>query len=46
MEFFGETRHAYGRTALLLSGGAIFGLFHVGSIKGKIEISIFCYCIT
>jgi TAG lipase/steryl ester hydrolase/phospholipase A2/LPA acyltransferase len=33
MEFFTETRHAVGRTALLLSGGAIFGLYHTGVVK-------------
>ncbi|MDC0525910.1 patatin-like phospholipase family protein [bacterium] len=27
-----ETRHAYGRTALLLSGGAAFGVKHLGVI--------------
>ena len=32
LEFFAETRHAYGRTALLLSGGATFGKFHLGLI--------------
>lgn len=30
MEFFSETRHAFGRTALLLSGGAGLGLYHYG----------------
>jgi hypothetical protein len=33
LEFFLETRHAYGRTALMLSGGAIFGLYHSGVVK-------------
>jgi predicted acylesterase/phospholipase RssA len=33
MEFFTETRHAVGRTALLLSGGAILGLYHIGVLK-------------
>jgi len=31
--FFNETRHAYGRTALLLSGGASMGLVHLGVVK-------------
>jgi len=26
-------RHALGRTALVLSGGAILGLYHIGLIK-------------
>lgn len=33
LEFFSETRHAYGRTALLLSGGASLGMFHTGVIR-------------
>ena len=30
LAFFTEKRHTYGRSALLASGGAIFGLYHVG----------------
>lgn len=37
LEFFAETRHAFGRTALLLSGGAGLGLYHFGVIKILIE---------
>lgn len=37
LEFFAETRHSYGRTALLLSGGATFGRFHIGLIKALYE---------
>ncbi len=33
LEFFSETRHSYGRTALLLSGGASMGAYHSGVIK-------------
>lgn len=33
LAFFNETRHAYGRTALLLSGGAALGGYHLGVIK-------------
>jgi hypothetical protein len=33
LAFFNQTRHAYGRTALLLSGGATMGLFHLGIVK-------------
>jgi TAG lipase / steryl ester hydrolase / phospholipase A2 / LPA acyltransferase len=34
LAFFNETRHAYGRTALLLSGGAALGFYHVGVVRG------------
>ena len=30
LAFFNETRHSYGRTALLLSGGAYLGYYHMG----------------
>ncbi len=33
LEFFLNTRQAFGRTALLLSGGATLGLNHVGVIR-------------
>ena len=33
LAFFNETRHAYGRTALLLSGGASLGFYHIGLAK-------------
>ncbi|KAG9294700.1 hypothetical protein G9A89_008179 [Geosiphon pyriformis] len=33
LEFFTNTRQSFGRTALLLSGGATFGLTHLGVIK-------------
>ena len=33
MEFFQETAQNFGRSALLLSGGAAFGLHHLGVIK-------------
>ena len=41
LEFFAETRHSYGRTALLLSGGATFGKFHFGLIKALYENDLF-----
>ena len=41
LEFFAETRHAYGRTALLLSGGASFGKFHFGLIRALYEYDLF-----
>ena len=37
LEFFAETRHAYGKTALMLSGGAAFGKFHFGLLKALWE---------
>lgn len=33
LAFFNEMRHAYGRTALLLSGGAALGMYHTGVCK-------------
>ena len=37
LAFFNETRHGYGRTALLLSGGAALGFYHVGVVKALME---------
>jgi TAG lipase/steryl ester hydrolase/phospholipase A2/LPA acyltransferase len=37
LSFMHETRHAYGRTALLLSGGASLGAFHLGVVKTLVE---------
>lgn len=37
LSFFHEVRHAFGRTALLLSGGAAMGAFHLGVVKTLIE---------
>lgn len=37
LAFMHETRHAFGRSALLLSGGASFGSFHVGVVKTLVE---------
>jgi len=36
-DFFWETRQAFGRSALLLSGGATLGLYHIGVIKVLFE---------
>ena len=33
IEFFTDTKQAFGNTALLLSGGATFGLYHLGVVK-------------
>ncbi|KAJ7566254.1 hypothetical protein O6H91_02G094700 [Diphasiastrum complanatum] len=37
ISFVHETRHAFGRTALLLSGGAALGSFHLGVVRTLIE---------
>lgn len=37
LAFFNEVRHAYGRTALMLSGGAALGFYHVGVAKTLME---------
>ncbi|CAI0439719.1 unnamed protein product [Linum tenue] len=37
LSFMHETRHAFGRTALLLSGGAGLGAFHAGVVKTLVE---------
>jgi TAG lipase/steryl ester hydrolase/phospholipase A2/LPA acyltransferase len=37
LAFFNETRHSYGRTALLLSGGAALGFYHVGVVRTLME---------
>lgn len=37
LSFMHETRHAFGRTALLLSGGASLGAYHVGVVKTLVE---------
>lgn len=33
LDFLHDTRQAFGRSTLLLQGGAIFGLFHLGVVK-------------
>lgn len=38
--FLRETRHAFGRTALVLSGGGSFGSFHLGVIKSLLDASL------
>lgn len=37
LAFFNETRHSYGRTAMILSGGAALGFYHVGVVKTLME---------
>lgn len=40
LKFFNETRHAYGRTALMLSGGAAMGLNHLGVVKALLDCDL------
>jgi TAG lipase/steryl ester hydrolase/phospholipase A2/LPA acyltransferase len=40
LAFINETRHAYGRTALHLSGGAALGVHHLGVLKAMMEIKL------
>ncbi|EQC33478.1 hypothetical protein SDRG_08988 [Saprolegnia diclina VS20] len=40
LAFFSETRHAYGRSALMLSGGGGLGLYHSGIIKTLVDEDI------
>ncbi|MBF0350011.1 MAG: DUF3336 domain-containing protein [SAR324 cluster bacterium] len=40
LEFFEETSTSYGRAALLLSGGAGLGFFHLGLVKTLLEHSL------
>ncbi|KAI9004738.1 acyl transferase/acyl hydrolase/lysophospholipase [Gaertneriomyces semiglobifer] len=37
LEFFHDTRQSFGNTALLLQGGATFGLYHLGVVKALNE---------
>jgi TAG lipase/steryl ester hydrolase/phospholipase A2/LPA acyltransferase len=37
LAFFNETRHSYGRTAILLSGGAALGFYHIGVVKALMD---------
>uniref|UniRef100_A0A1D1ZGQ5 Triacylglycerol lipase SDP1 n=1 Tax=Anthurium amnicola TaxID=1678845 RepID=A0A1D1ZGQ5_9ARAE len=37
LAFVHETRHAFGRTALLLSGGATLAAFHLGVVKALVD---------
>lgn len=46
LAFFNETRHSYGRTALMLSGGAALGFYHVGVVKVCVCVCVYAYiCI-
>ncbi|RLN71997.1 hypothetical protein BBJ28_00024038 [Nothophytophthora sp. Chile5] len=37
LAFFSETRHSFGRSALMLSGGGAHGFYHAGVIKALAE---------
>lgn len=37
LQFFRDTRHAYGLSALVLQGGAGFGMFHLGIVRALWE---------
>ncbi len=37
LSFFDETYHAYGKSCLMLSGGAGLGFFHCGVVKSLVE---------
>jgi TAG lipase/steryl ester hydrolase/phospholipase A2/LPA acyltransferase len=37
LSFFDETAHAFGRSCIMLSGGAGLGFFHAGVIKALVE---------
>ena len=38
--FFRETRHAFGRTALMLSGGGSLAFFHIGVIRALLDAGV------
>lgn len=40
MAFLRESRHAFGRTALVLSGGGSFGAFHMGVVKALLDANM------
>ena len=37
LTFLRETRHSFGRTALVLSGGGVMGVFHLGVLKALVD---------
>ncbi|PSC75941.1 Triacylglycerol lipase SDP1 isoform A [Micractinium conductrix] len=40
LAFLRESRHAFGRTALVLSGGGSFGSFHLGIVKALLDANM------
>jgi TAG lipase/steryl ester hydrolase/phospholipase A2/LPA acyltransferase len=37
LDFFYRANHCYGRSALMLSGGGIFGFYHLGVVKALLD---------
>lgn len=37
LQFFKDTKHSYGQSALILQGGASFGMFHLGIVRALWE---------
>lgn len=37
IQFFKDTKHSYGQSALILQGGASFGMFHLGIVRALRE---------
>lgn len=46
MEFFKDLRQSLGNTALLLSGGAALGMYHIGVLKALYETGLLPRIIT
>ena len=46
LNFFANTGHAYGKSALLLSGGASLGMYHLGVVKFLYEHNLLPKIIT
>eukprot|EP00127_Corallochytrium_limacisporum_P001431 Clim_evm53s55 gene=Clim_evmTU53s55 len=40
LSVFENTRHAYGRTALILSGGGAMALYHLGVVKALLDANV------
>jgi TAG lipase/steryl ester hydrolase/phospholipase A2/LPA acyltransferase len=40
LDFFYRANHCYGRSALMLSGGGIFGFYHLGVVKALLEADL------
>lgn len=40
LNFLREARHAFGRTALVLSGGGSFGAYHLGVVKSLLDAGL------
>lgn len=40
IQFFREIRHVFGKTALILSGGGLLGMYHMGVVKTLYELKL------